>query len=978
MAGIGTLFGRDAALTELGRQATAARRGRGGLVLVAGDAGIGKTALVNASLTGRLPLVLRGVTRSSAAAPFEPLVTAIRSHPRWPGIAGEVEAAGGFVEAERDALASLFGEFTPSRAVAAGAAGDGAPSITRSAIGRLLVALARLDPLIVVLDDLQRTDLATLDVLADLAGTALRERLLVVAMYRTDELPRSSPVRRLRVELRRAGRLHEIVLDALDPAATYELATRALGAPPDAALAQRLVERSQGLPLFVEELAAALLADDAVRIADGVATLVRADLPIPETLRDSILVRLEGVSAAHREGLDLAALLGDEMDEGLVDALAGSREDWRGTGLDRGILVASGAGRVAFRHGLVREVLVDDQPASDRRSRHARIAGALQERGSAPLTIAEHWLRAGRSDLAVDRLVDAGEAFCLVHAYRDAARAFQRALDEDPAANEPRTDVVERLASSLELAGDLAEASRRWQSAATARAAHGLPGAAAADLRRRAGALEVLGRWQRAIETRLAAAAAFEGAGLRGEAGTERLAAAAHLRSAASFTAALDLLELAGADARAAGRLDLETRVIGLRGNVLARLGRADEGLPLVREGLTLALDAGLTAAAAELFQRLADSLEHAGRYDPARAAYLEGADYCRTRSIEPTAQLCLACMSVVLWQTGRWSEAERTAREVRSSHDATLHARAVADGIAGIVCALRGGVDRARPLLQSALSTARRIELAAMELTAMWGLALCDRTDGDMAGSIERCGRILERWRQTEERHYVVPALRWSAGVYAEAGDGAGVRACADALARIAAETAQPEAIAALAAALGDAAALDGDHLASAAHLASALAAIADRDLPFDRAEIGRHAGVALVRAGRRDEGVAELVAAARTARRIGATPLGMAIANDLAALGEQVDRRLGSREARRLGDHGLTRRELEVLQHVARGQTSREIAHLLFLSPRTIEMHVGSALLKLDCRTRAEAIRRLSDLGLLETAIEPVPGAR
>ena len=88
-------------------------------------------------------------------------------------------------------------------------------------------------------------------------------------------------------------------------------------------------------------------------------------------------------------------------------------------------------------------------------------------------------------------------------------------------------------------------------------------------------------------------------------------------------------------------------------------------GLPLVREGLKLALDGGLTAAAAELFQRLADSLEHAGSYDPARTAYLEGADYCRTRSIESTAQLCMACMSVVLWQTGEWSQAERTSREV-------------------------------------------------------------------------------------------------------------------------------------------------------------------------------------------------------------------------------------------------------------------------------------------------------------------------
>ena len=115
--------------------------------------------------------------------------------------------------------------------------------------------------------------------------------------------------------------------------------------------------------------------------------------------------------------------------------------------------------------------------------------------------------------------------------------------------------------------------------------------------------------------------------------------------------------------------------------------------------------------------------------------------------------------------------------------------------------------------------------------------------------------------------------------------------------------------------------------------------------------------------------EGVAALVAAARSARRLGATPLGVQIAADLAALGEPVERRLGSREALRLADRGLTRRELEVVRCVAHGLTSREIGEALFISPRTVEMHVGSALTKLDCRTRAEAVQRVATLGLLAT---------
>ena len=180
--------------------------------------------------------------------------------------------------------------------------------------------------------------------------------LLLIGIYRTDELPRSSPVRRLRVELRRDGLLHEIVLGPLDAASTAALAARTLGAQPDDLLARRLFDRSQGLPLFVEELSAALLSDHAIVIADGVATLVHDDLPIPETLRDSILIRADGLAPADREALATAALLGDQVDATLVDELAGN-DAWKRAGVEHGILVTRGDGSVAFRHGLVREVL---------------------------------------------------------------------------------------------------------------------------------------------------------------------------------------------------------------------------------------------------------------------------------------------------------------------------------------------------------------------------------------------------------------------------------------------------------------------------------------------------------------------------------------------------------------------------------------------------------------------------------------------
>ena len=128
--------------------------------------------------------------------------------------------------------------------------------------------------------------------------------------------------------------------------------------------------------------------------------------------------------------------------------------------------------------------------------------------------------------------------------------------------------------------------------------------------------------------------------------------------------------------------------------------------------------------------------------------------------------------------------------------------------------------------------------------------------------------------------------------------------------------------------------------------------------------------AGVALAAAGDREKAIARLVAAYHTARALGARPLAALAAHELETLGEDVRRRLG-RGAPRLGDAGLTRRESEVLRLVSKGLTNREIARDLFLSPRTVDVHIRNLLAKLGCRTRTEAARRAAELGLITTPV-------
>ncbi|HET6815552.1 MAG TPA: AAA family ATPase [Actinomycetota bacterium] len=836
---------------------------------MAGEAGVGKTTLARRALAGSGLEALEGVGVQGGTSAFGPVVEVLRARLR-------IEGGGPLVEGPLAAhLALLLPELGPPAA-------EGDRATLFEAIRLALAAIAARRPAALLLDDLQWADDATLELLAALARSLDTQPLLILGAFRSDELPRDHPIRRLRGELRRAGRLRQVTVEPLEAEAAAALLERTLGAA-GPSLRRAVFDRTDGVPFFVNELGSALAASGRLEAGpSGLELLEGEDVPLPDSVRDAVLLRAAGLSDDARAAVLTAAVAGQTFDPELVTAVAGLPE-WPDELLRQGIVAEAAPGRMAFRHALVRDAFYGEVPWTRRVALHRAVAERLEATHAAPVVVAEHWALGRRPEQARASLLVAAEAFCAVHAYRDAERTTRRALElwpeeRDEGEEEARLDVLERLAGCAELAGDLAEAGTIWREVAD---------------------------------------------GLEAEAAAERLASAAHLRSAGSFRAALSLLETAGRQARAAGRVDLQARVLGQEGNVRARMGEDQDGIGLVRAGLAMALEHGLTGPAAEIYQRLADSLEHTGDYPAAKEAYDEAFSFCAANAQEPTAQLCLGCLTAVLRQTGDWERAVTLGRQVIASTDATLHARAVATGMLGLILGLRGQTRRARPLLLEALTLARRIELAPVELLSTWGLAIVDQSEGATESAVGHCWAVLERWRQTEDRHYAIAPLRWATTFFAESGDAAGTRTCAAALAQIAADAGQDEAMSALAHALGETALLDGGAEQAADQFARALALLQGLDVPFDRAESQRRAAAALAA--------------------------------------------LGRRAVVQVANGGLTRREVEVVRLVAMGHTNREIARELFLSPRTVEMRVGSVPVKLDCRSRADAARRASELGLL-----------
>jgi len=395
------LIGREAERERLLAAAGRAAEGHGSIVLLAGEAGVGKSRLAAEVADACPPPVLRGAAVDGASTPYGPIVAALRS----------------YLRADPSGLDEC-GSLRPHLALLLPELGDAAEESDRATIFEAV----RCASATVVLDDLQWSDEATLELLAALASPLREMPLTIVAAYRSDGLPREHMLRRLRNELRRGGELEEIQLEPLDRERTADLLGELLPEAPSPALARAIYDRTGGSPFFAEELVAALLGKGSLQAGKrGLELLAEDDEPVPETVRDAILLGLADLSEPARAAAEVAAVAGDSLDLGIAAGLSTT------TGLNEtiesGLVVEEGEGRGRFRHALAREALYAEVPWLRRRDLHRRFAEALEGDSAPSLEVASHWRGAGEGSRAREALVRAARESETVRAHRDAAGA---------------------------------------------------------------------------------------------------------------------------------------------------------------------------------------------------------------------------------------------------------------------------------------------------------------------------------------------------------------------------------------------------------------------------------------------------------------------------------------------------------------------------------------------------------------------------
>src|ERR1700678_1361320 len=382
----GVLAGRDDELALLDGLLRDLARGSGNAVLIEGEPGIGKTALVRAALASTAHGASAGAHHGAqwGCQVFwgagDELGQELPLHP----FLDALEVRSPSANARRTAIAGLLrGEVATDR-------GADVPALLAEQLIALTIDETSVQPVVLVIDDLHWADLATVKLWGRLARTAHQVPLLLIGVTRP--IPQREDLFALR---RAVDDEHRVQLGSLAQPAVAELVGTLAGGRPDAGLL-RLAAGAAGNPLYLTEMLAALARSGAITVTPtGTAQL--ADGAVPDSLPGAIADRLGFVSAPTREVLRAAALLGVEFGITDLTAVLGQTVASLVPALDEaralGVLTDSGVA-LAFRHPLIREALYAEMPASVRAAWHRDAGHALASAGAAPDRVARQLLRA--------------------------------------------------------------------------------------------------------------------------------------------------------------------------------------------------------------------------------------------------------------------------------------------------------------------------------------------------------------------------------------------------------------------------------------------------------------------------------------------------------------------------------------------------------------------------------------------------------
>ena len=927
----GALVGRDSEMALLTGLIREVARGRGSSVLIEGEPGIGKSALVRTATAAASQAgceVFWGAgDELGQALPLLPFLDGLRV--REPS-----------VNQRRDTIVRLLrGEVTTGR-------GTDVPAVLAEQLLALVAEQCAARPTVLVVDDLQWADHASITLWGRLVRSARQVPLLLIGMTRP--VPHRDDVLALRRVVDDTARLQ---LTELTEAAVTELVAALAGGRPDDNLLQ-LADGAAGNPLYVTELVAALARGSSLTITEtGGAELAGGSAP--GSLSAAIADRLGFVTGPVREVLRAAALLGADFAVPDLAIVLGRSVTDLIPAVDEaravGVLAESGHG-LGFRHPLIRAALYDDMPAGVRAAWHRDAGRALADAGAPPDRVARQLLRAadgrGPAQPADEWMLDwlARTADLLVgQAPGVAAELLNRAVTSCLPGSARHGLLVSRLADALYRTGDTAGAEQVANDA--------LEHATDPDLRVDLHWTLAQCRMQAGMSAESLAtldlALASPGISARHRARLLVLAARTHnilgepAKAGEVAASALTAAEEAGDNWAMGWALHVLTLVAAVQGRLTDALPTSDRALVVTQA------DPTLTDLRLLLHINQSVMLGNLDRYEEALAAAGQARDLAD--QVGTTIRLAQAhgALGQLLFETGRWDGA---LAEVEILYE-NLKAPVVVccnHGIAAVIEFHRGDADAARRHLAAAVPLA---ELIGHRVVGSLALArsLDYEQDDALPEALAALTNVVSG--NTEQLAEIEILLADAVRLAIATGDLSTAGAFAGHAAALAAESEIPHR---QADALYCRGLLDQD----APGLLAAAARYDDASRPLLRAKALEAAAGQFVDADDRSQARAAFTQAVEVYGSLGAAADVARLQATFRAHGIRRGPHAKHRQARS-GWDSLTATEIKIAGYVEEGLSNPEIAAKLLLSRRTVATHVSHILKKLDVNSRTDIAR-------------------
>jgi len=990
------LVGRAEELAALRDALAAAQSGAPAALLIGGEAGIGKSRLISEFAERADGRVLIGscLELGASGLPFAPFTQVLRQLVRELGVPGISSLLSGRASGELGRLLPELAE--PTTREARAYPGEAYPGEARARLFEqvlaLLQGLAQTGPLTLIIEDAHWADRSTRDLLTFLIGNQqVLTGLLIVVTFRSDELHRTHPLRPLLAELGRIAWVERMELPRLSRAEAAALISAILAHEPAPAVADTVFRRSEGNPLFVEHL-------------------IGCETEVPDSLRDMVLASVQRLPEETTDLLRIASAGGTRIGHALLAEVSGLRDE----GLSRvlrpavaaNVLLADADG-YQFRHALIQEVMHDDLLPGEHGRLHARYAEAIQVRpslvpaGRAAISLAHHWYSAHDVTWALVSAWQAASEAGHALAYSEQLSMLSRVLElwdnVTDAAERIGADHIRVLEEAVEVS-ELAGEAERGVAFATAALREvdtaDDPARAAILLVRRAslcaqGHLTVDGGLPGDLHEALRLVSNGQHEAARAQV-LASLAQSQHKQNAdaQARVSAEEALEVArthhlpATQARALITLAmLEPHSYSSDSDVLDLLGQARGAAAEAQDYQLLVLAAINESHVLEGMGRHLRAAEVAGN------GLADAAGYGLSRT---SGAILAVNVAEPLAAAGQWAEASDVIARALGAPLAGPH-RSSLWRLAGELALARGDLDVARQALSNAsellASTRYEDQKHLPQFRMEFELAAAE---GHLASALATARQVLQTADLQTSPRYSWPLLTVAARIAADvvmlppaARDDGAVDLAEVVLQAVRTEASKLVVVGPVQAAFRRTLAAemartgwtedegDPDGLALWQEAAAAWEALGE---PFAL-------GYALYRvaeaglAGQADRGAAAeaLTRAAAIARDLGARPLG----EDVALLARRARISLTGANAAGAGvgsaARNLTARELDVLRLVAAGRSNAAIAGELFISAKTVSVHVSNIMGKLGAGNRGEAAAIAHRLRIFDEMQQP-----